>query len=961
MMRWLRLLAVVLLAAAASPRSSAQALPFQYRAEVYRDATGGTLAFALRLEQPFLAEEFEQSSDLSLRPLDRNSFLVYPRRTRFHQKHAEFYGRLRGSGKARLELSFSVVSEELDGSRRIEPRTTEIEIAIPEQPVGLESLLTDWARQQNAYFEELLAYAPDASFFEYVLLQSSRRYGVAPPELRKPSREQIEKDLYYTFSGGLAVQQALQRDVLEAADDAAPGPAKTHISALSPPALRSLPYESMLRERHEHGIEPAPEPMARLVPEDQYFCHFNSMHALDELMGLTHAWGANLLRLITVRAREQNLRGKIQDQLCLPCDPASPLFRDTVISDIAVTGSDMFLSEGSDLTVLMRLAQPDAFAAAVDRQLADIRTRFPALVEREFHYRGRRIAARYTEDRVVSSFMLMEGDVAIVSNSHRAIRRIADTLAGATRSLHDALDYRYVTTVLPPERQPTGAYLYASDAFLRRLVAPDFKISEKRRLQCFNNLVMLNNASLFFRLETGRSPATLAELVDGRYIDADAVVCPHGGAYAIDTGRDTCTCSLHNRLKYLTPNVELEVLQVTDDEKEAYERYKVRYQKLWQRVFDPVAVRFDLAARVKLEVAVLPFANGAEYGELRDALRDAPAELDLRGIASSAVLSVLAVPGSTNVAETLRALPGVGGLLDANPTLTDLAWLGDRASVHLCDGPTIVEVDPARIEEIDLFGKRSVTDQAGAALALSALTLPMYVTLELRDAAKGQALLDALSTRAFLETGKTLGLRSACDAYRLPDYRAHAIHVVSYQLYALKLRLSVAVVGSQLVAATRPETLRQVIDASLEPGEASPRLGHVVLRLNRRAVKQLEGDLRVYWAEKAREACHRNVMSIGTLARLYEIPVSEVGRLSDAKYGVVDLCPDGGTYSLDAVRDQVTCSVHGNRFDSRLDAGAHGDSSFAQFIDTIDEIVAGLRFDGDNLIATVEIARTTKP
>ena len=41
---------------------------------------------------------------------------------------------------------------------------------------------------------------------------------------------------------------------------------------------------------------------------------------------------------------------------------------------------------------------------------------------------------------------------------------------------------------------------------IRRLVGPAAKISEKRRLQCYNNLVMLNNASLFYRMENGRSP-----------------------------------------------------------------------------------------------------------------------------------------------------------------------------------------------------------------------------------------------------------------------------------------------------------------------------------------------------------------------------------------------------------------------------------------------------------------------
>src|SRR5262245_10401358 len=76
-------------------------LPFDHKVETYR-ADDGAVVFCLKLEQPFLAEEFEKSNYLRLHPLDKSAYLVYPPETRFRQKHAEFYGRLRGKGKARL-------------------------------------------------------------------------------------------------------------------------------------------------------------------------------------------------------------------------------------------------------------------------------------------------------------------------------------------------------------------------------------------------------------------------------------------------------------------------------------------------------------------------------------------------------------------------------------------------------------------------------------------------------------------------------------------------------------------------------------------------------------------------------------------------------------------------------------------------------------------------------------------
>src|SRR5215831_19126219 len=51
-----------------APPAGARAdkLPFQHKVEVYR-AKDGVTVFALRLEQPFLAEEFEKSNYLRLR------------------------------------------------------------------------------------------------------------------------------------------------------------------------------------------------------------------------------------------------------------------------------------------------------------------------------------------------------------------------------------------------------------------------------------------------------------------------------------------------------------------------------------------------------------------------------------------------------------------------------------------------------------------------------------------------------------------------------------------------------------------------------------------------------------------------------------------------------------------------------------------------------------------------------
>jgi hypothetical protein len=945
---------------------AAEGIPFEHRIEVYRSGPDELAVFALRLEQPFLAEEFEKSNYLRLRPADDHAYLIYPTETKFQQKHAEFYGRLRGEGAAKLRLSYEIVSENVDGTRRVEVRTGDIEVAIPALPkdadeLGSRRIFTDWAVQQNLYFADLLKHYPEETFYQYCLLQSQARYGVAPPPLPRsaPNETGLETDLYQVVTGSMAIQESLQHQRLSSS--ARSGDLNRHISTLSPPALQSLPYEELLKKKAEKGIEPAVHEMSRLVPEDQYFAHFSSVQSLGELFDLNSQWGGNLLRLVSVRAQDQQVQEKLEEQLCVRRDRLAKLFGDGVLSEIGVTGADPFVYEGSDVTLIFRVKNAEAFDAAAKGWIDEARQRHPDMVDREFNYRAHQVAAYYTNDRTISAFIVRHDDWAVYSNSHRAIRRVIDTAAGLEPPLHDALDYRYVSTILPPKPADNTGYVFASEALIKHMVGPTAKISEKRRLECFNNLVMLNNASLFFRLEYGRSPESLSELIEKRFIDLKKVVCPHGGAYAIDAENDTCTCSAHNRLRYLTPNAELSLLMVSEAEAAEYERYKQRYAAFWQNAFDPIAMRLTLGKRVKVETCVLPFANSSFYREMQDRLDKNPQPLSTARIAPSAVASLVMVPGRENLADVLRSVPGVSETLLADPTLTDMKWLGDRVELHFCDGETILQVDPTKLRatNVPFLGNVPVETQAMAASMLMAMKLPVYVAIEVETPESASRLLAQLSQQMFLEGKEVLpGVGAGMDAYRVPDYKGHAMYVFSGQLYAIKLRLHVALVGDQLVAATKPEVLREVIDVAAAKPVGTPEPAHVLLRFNRRGLARMWDDLQLFWAEKSRVACHRNISSIHNFCTLYNVPADEVPRLSEAKYGIRYFCPDGGSYAFDAELSQAVCSVHGNREKSRQHPPEDGESFFAQFLENLEEITASLRYTDDALIATLEILRS---
>ena len=863
-------------------------------------------------------------------------------------------------------MSYDTVLENLDGTRRVEAKEGTIEVEIPkpleadEKAIGSSQIFKDWAAQQNLHFARMLRYYPDESFFQYCLLQSKARYGVEPPPIPQEMRSQVETetDLYEVFTGSLAIQQSLQRETLSTRKSV--GDYDIPISQLKPPRLRSLDYEELLEEKRDDGELPQVHEIAKLVPQDQYMLHFNSLDALDEAIDLATEWGDNLLRLFTVQAQDNRVKEKFEQQFGIDHDSLKQLFAGGIATEVALTGADPSILEGTDLSAIIRVTDSEAFMKEALNWIEQARANYPDLVARQFNYRGHQVRAHYTNDRNVSSFLVQHGDYLVYSNSHRAIRRIIDAATQQEPNLHEALDYRYVSTILPPSDDALTGYFFASEAFIRRMVGPQAKISQKRRLQCFNNLVMQNNASLFFRLENGRSPTSLSELSEGKYVDTKRIVCPHGGAYAFDSTNDTCTCSLHNRLKYLTPNAELSVQNVSQQESEEYARYKDRYEEFWKKVFDPIAVRITIGDAVKLESCVLPMANSGIYDNLREQVDKNPQPIVTSRIAPSAIASYVMVPGRENTAKFLRTIPGVPEVVDDDPTLTDLSWIGDRVSVHLCDGDSILEIDPTRIKPLDLpfIGEASTEMQAKFGAIFMMANLPVYATVDVENREKADRMLQQFAERIFLQDGEFVGFETKLDAYQLPNYKDHKIYVLNASIYAISLRIHVSLVGDQLVLATKPEVLREVIDASTAEPKESPTRAHMLFRLDHRALDQMSDDVQLYWAEKSRVSCHHNVISIYNFHKLYDAPIEKIPELSEAKYGVRYFCPDRGEYSFDKELNQIVCSVHGNREHSHQHSRLDKNSSFSRFIESLDTITASIVFQDNALLATVVIERS---
>ena len=271
------------------------------------------------------------------------------------------------------------------------------------------------------------------------------------------------------------------------------------------------PWEKMLA-----GKTPATEPLARFVPHDNYYVYFRDLRKFIAAGELLDEWGTSLLRVYEVRSRDYQLRPRYEQQLCLKTTVLGKVLGPTLVKGLAVTGSDPYFREGTDVTLIFHVVNRGLFLAAVEGFLRDARQAHgSSLTENRDEYHGNAIERFVTPLREVSLHRAAVkdealGEFVIYSNSPVGVRRALDAHQARGKRLADENDFRYMRTVFPldgaagdrkvkedkPREPAEDGFVFLSDAFIRQLTSPATRIKEKRRLEAFTSTYMLTNAAL---------------------------------------------------------------------------------------------------------------------------------------------------------------------------------------------------------------------------------------------------------------------------------------------------------------------------------------------------------------------------------------------------------------------------------------------------------------------------------
>lgn len=502
---------------------------------------------------------------------------------------------------------------------------------------------------------------------------SAGRAGVTTAVARSEASSLL--GLMDTTSGATSIHEALQTD-RRLRTFFATETANVALASLKLPAVANHPWADMLGALGK----PIPdEPLARATPASFYYVRFSSLTHLFRLLDEADAWIAPVASMSSGITQNQDLGKRYETQLGLGRSQVSRVLGPQVVTDVAVVGSDPYLREGSDVTLIFRVKNDVSFEAGLTAALAAHGQTHGKQSQQTMELAGEKVAVTRSEDGQVRQHRARIGGFWLVSNSPGAMRAVIDTLKGRRTALADAPDFRYMTA--RDADVPADVLAFMSDAFVAAVVGPRQKILEARRLLALSDLATLGHAALLYGWMLGKTPGRAQDLIAAGVLRKDELRHTTGESMTWTPG--AAATSTVGTIASLVPLIDWPVLEkVTPSERDAYRLFASSYQTNWSTYMDPACLRltFDRGGKrgVGADLRILPIIEASEYRSMQRTVGEARIEDPSRsgGVSFSVGVGPQAEVRKL-VTSMAREMP--------SPLRAQLDWLGDVAFVGVED------------------------------------------------------------------------------------------------------------------------------------------------------------------------------------------------------------------------------------------------------------------------------------
>jgi hypothetical protein len=644
------------------------------------------------------------------------------------------------------------------------------------------------------------------------------RKGPLPVRGSRPIRPSEPRTDLATFmdttTGATAIQEALQTDRSLFAR-VAREPANIPIVSLKGPELGVHPWKTMLARV---GVPP-PEPLATSVPAEFYYVRAADLSSLFRALDEVDAWGTPAATVLDGAYEERGLASRYETALALKRGPLTRLLGSAVVGEVAVVGSDPYVKEGSDVTVLLQVKSRPLFDGAMSAVLTELEREHGTLLRSKRAHDGIDVSTSLSPDGAVAQERATVGDLEIVSNSPTAIDAVLDACEGLRPRLADELDFQYM---LARDRQvPADVLGYMGDRFVGAVVGPKQKVLEARRQIALGELMTPGFAALLYGWMQGKSPVALDDLFSTSLLAKSEMV--HAGGAPITWHPGTPARSSWGTPAALTPLIDLPVPQTaTASERAGYEWFARGYEMNWSAYIDPIALRVAFAPsgehqKMTVDLRELPLIDGTTYQEVAEFVGDA------RFIAPALVGGVRSVVGIGPEAWPRRELTNTLRGFSSHEIKFD--WVGQWASVGLFDrsvlasalllaAPEDVPQEPAPDASSEMSERNTISLLA---------TFPAYAQIAVKGTAQAAVALAAIRVVAN-ETIPGMFEWGEVERYRdVPIVRIQLKKEIGgFGGEGSGLSLFYAVTSDAITLTLQDWVLRRLIDEALDGRGAAP-------------------------------------------------------------------------------------------------------------------------------------------
>ncbi len=807
-------------------------------------------------------------------------------------------------------------------------KTAELRIDPALAAPGPREVLGQWACQR-LFAMPLDRGSLTATILPHWYRQAGDLYGCqdTPPFLL--GRQVNDSSIFNVLGGRAAITETLQmQDIGTAPGPGGAGPnnndappaadakAEVPIAQIKGVEVKSHPFEEMLGGQPGGRIE-----LAEVIPADRLFAYFPKPAGLTSWLDGGARFLFNAGSSTTGRNLEYDLSQRYLAALGIDREWMRRLLDSGAVAEIGLALPDLFLIDGTELTVVARLNNP-VIAAGLLKLLG---------------LKNLETSAVRNNPQGESSHWARRGDLLMISSDAGELERVLQLhAAGGKDSLGRSAELRYMLTKLPL-RDSTRAFVYLSDPFIRDLVGPATKIAQHRRMRARGEMEALLAGSLLHALD-GNAPASAAQLVAKKYAPAPRIATD--AALDGQLGAVSPTFGPLSRMHSIT---ELGITAASAAEAAAYRSYVENYSRFWRQFFDPIALRIDEPepASYELSVFILPLIDNSIYNGLREVIAseaDGPPLL-LPVIQPEPVATLsLKLRDKVWVETGGEMLAGMARKVGLDTTLLD--YLGPDVHLALADSDPILEMGNGELAH--LFGGSGLNNSEWIAIPalVSMFTRPTALCVGLSQTEGVRHALDnSVGREADFGGGGITG-----NLYKITGrdgwiYRLNFFGVIS-------LRLGIELQDRFLVIRNMPLTTPFQITGTQPASQPDARLS-----LSPRACRLQLPALFASAGERERAAAHGGISDLQPLlvAGVAD-SVESAAATHKSWYGFRPLHPPGGQWTWDG--RHMTSTRYGSLDLPTQPDYTEGSREFGVLRD-VDTADVGMHFEDDGLRSTV--------